>query len=96
MYLSIRRYPSSNPAEVTKRVQAGFVPLLQTIPGFVAYYVVDSGPNTWTSINVFESREGAEQSNQLAAQWAPGNVGAHLTGKPEITVGPVSIHASRS
>jgi hypothetical protein len=44
MYATVRRYEGvTDPAEAGRRVDEGFVPLIQELPGFVAYYWVDAG-----------------------------------------------------
>ena len=45
-------------------------------------------------MSVFENRESAEQSNQVAAQWVR-TIGGLLLGPPEITSGEIVIHAER-
>jgi hypothetical protein len=43
MYASIRQYQTTHgaAAELARRVQEGFVPIIASAPGFIAYYVVD-------------------------------------------------------
>jgi hypothetical protein len=44
MYAVVRRYDGvTDPAEAGRLVKEGFVPLLREVPGFVAYYWVNSG-----------------------------------------------------
>lgn len=91
MYASIRKYKLTSPAEAIRRVKAGFVPLVIRQEGFVAYYGVDSGNGTWTTISIFESREGAEKTNPDAAKWVSENVGDMVEGTPEVTSGEMVI-----
>ena len=69
MYTSIRRYKTDSVAEVTKRVNEQFVPLIKGIPDLVAYYLVNTDHGTMTSVSVFETQEGQEESNRVAASW---------------------------
>jgi len=94
MYASIRRYKTGAAGEVNRLVSAGFVPQIRRAPGFIAYYGVDAGHGTWASVSVFESREQADLSNQLAAEWVRNNVASLVTGKPDITAGDVIAHAA--
>jgi len=94
MFASIRRYRTNDAAEVTRQVNEGFVPLINEQPGFVAYYVLDSGDGTWTSISIFQDRAGAEGSNHLAADWARQHVADLLVAGPDITAGEVVAQAS--
>ena len=93
MHISIRRYKTSSGAELTRRVQEGFMPLIRQAPGFIAYYVVETDRDVWTSISVFATEAQAEASNQFAREWAGANVLA-LSGIPDVTSGPVTAHAT--
>ncbi|HWA86001.1 MAG TPA: hypothetical protein VG710_07255 [Opitutus sp.] len=95
MHISIRRYKTKSGAELTRRVQAGFLPLIRQAEGFIAYYVVESGGDAWTSISVFETAAQAEASNTFAREWAGANVLA-LSGVPDVTAGPVMAHAAKT
>ena len=92
MFASIRRYATDDPDQVIRHCRADFAPLVRNTPGFVAYYVVHAGDGIVATISVFETREGAEASNRLAAAWVSDNV-ATLLGTPDITAGEVVIHA---
>jgi len=94
MYASIRRYKSSpgGAAELARRVNQGFVPIISKAPGFVAYYVVDAGNDVVASVSVFQDQAGAEESNRMAADWVKDNIAALVTGAPEITAGAVTVH----
>jgi hypothetical protein len=44
MYVTVRRYEGvSDPSEVERQVDEGFIPIISEMPGFVAYYFVDAG-----------------------------------------------------
>jgi hypothetical protein len=91
MFVSIRRYKvnSKNLPEITRRAQAGFVPIIKGSPGFVAYYGLDTGEGTAATITIFQDKAGAEESNRRAAAWVKENLAGLLDGAPEITVGDV-------
>ncbi len=95
MHASIRRYQVSAPAEVTRKVKEGFLPLIAKAPGFVAYYAIEAGPKEWVSVSVFDTKAGAEESTRLAADWAKKNVAAWLSGTPAVTAGDVVAHAKK-
>jgi len=72
MYGTVRQYDGiENPTEVIKQVAETFLPEQREIPGFVSYYFVDVGEagGRMISISVFESEEGAAESNRRAAAW---------------------------
>ena len=94
MYVSIRRYGLLTREQVEKvlqRVREGFIPIIRDQPGFSAYYALDSGGGTLTSISIFEHRAGAEKSNQMAEDWVGKNPNT-LPTSPEIIVGEVGAH----
>lgn len=93
MYASIRRYRTPEPEEVRRLVEVGFLPVLRRQPGFVSYTLVHAGNGVMVSVSVFETREGAEDSNRMAAEWAAQNAGPLVQGRPDITQGEVVAHA---
>src|SRR5215203_5399518 len=67
-------------------------PYHQKCTGFLAYYALDSGSGTLTSISIFEHRAGAEKSNKLAEDWVGMTLSSALPTSPEIIVGEVGAH----
>jgi hypothetical protein len=95
MHVSIRRYGllTREPVEkVMQGVREGFLPIIRDQPGFLAYYVLNSGSGTLTSISIFEHRAGAEKSNRMAEAWVGKNMTNTLPTSPEIIVGEVGAH----
>ena len=94
MYASIRRYGTTPgaAAELARRVNQGFVPIISAARGFVAYYVVDAGNDVVASVSVFQDQAGAEESNRMAADWVKGNLASLVSGPPEVTAGAVTVH----
>ena len=95
MYVSIRRYGllTREPVkEVLQGVREGFLPIIRDQPGSLAYYSIDSGGGTLTSISIFEHRAGAERSNRIAENWIGKNLTNTLPTSPEIIVGEVGAH----
>jgi hypothetical protein len=95
MYVAIRRYGllTNEPVEqVFQGIREGFIPIIKNAPGFLAYYTLDSGNGTLTSISVFEDRAGAEKSNKLAEDWVGRSLSSALPTSPETIVGEVGAH----
>ncbi len=95
MYVAIRQYGllTNEPVEsVLRGVREGFLPIIRSAPGFLAYYVLESGGGTLTSISIFEHRAGAERSNKLAEDWVGSSLSSALPTSPEIIVGEVGAH----
>jgi hypothetical protein len=95
MYVAIRQYGllTNEPVEkVWQGVREGFIPIIKNAPGFLAYYALDSGDGTLTSISIFEHQAGAERSNKLAEDWVGRTLSSALPTSPEIIVGKVGAH----
>ena len=95
MYVAIRQYGllTNGPAEkVMQGIGEGFIPIIKNAPGFLAYYTLDSGGGTLTSISVFEHRAGAERSNKLAEDWVGRALPSALPTSPVVRVGKVGAH----
>jgi hypothetical protein len=97
MYTAVRKYKTT-PGAVSKliqRVQEGFVPIISQVPGFVAYYALDTGNDTVASISVFDDQAGADASTRQAADWVKQNLADLVQGTPEITAGEVLIYKTK-
>ena len=93
MYAAFRSYRTEEAAEVAKRVNEGFIPIISKAPGFLAYYAIDTGQGVVASFSVFETRSQAEASNRIAADWVNENI-APLLDVPEITAGEIVVHTT--
>lgn len=92
MHMITRRYKASNLAEVVRRVTEGYVPIIRSAPGFVAYYVVDLGENELMSVQVFETKAEADEAGKRVATWVPENLGDVISSPHEVVTGNVVIH----
>jgi hypothetical protein len=95
MYATVRRYEGvTDPSEVARLVNEGFLPIISEIPGFVDYYFVDGGDGVLASTSIFKSASGEEEPNWRAGEF----VGQHLTpllpSPPHITAGEVVAHTA--
>jgi hypothetical protein len=95
MYASIRRYVVHRESvdEIAGRISEGFVPVIRDIPGFVAYYVVDTGTGIAISISIFDNQAGAEQSAAAARDHIKENLASLFPNLPEIMDGQVIVKA---
>ena len=71
MYASLRTYRIESGATeaLMHRVDRDFAEALSQEDGFVAYQALDTGNDMIMTISVFRSREQAEASDALAAEW---------------------------
>jgi len=95
MYGAVRRYEGiTNDAEAARLVGESFVPLLEHVPGFIAYYWIDAGHGVMASLSLFESQEGADKSVQIAKAWVAEKAPALFPNPPRVTEGPVVASAT--
>src|SRR5947209_6597318 len=92
MYATIRRYKTTSAAEVVRLINETFVPRISEIKGFEAYYAFDAGEEVVASTSVFDSQEGADQSNLLAEDWIAKNGASFFVGKFPTLQGEVKAH----
>jgi len=95
MYVAIRRYriPLNQVTEVTQQVETGFLPLLKQLPGFLEYYWLNAGNGYLVAVGMFESKDAAEESTRMAADYVRQFIPALARNPPEVTEGEVLVHA---
>lgn len=97
MYSSIRRYTTnpSDAAAIIELVKQGNIQeRIGSIPGFVAYYMLDCGEGVVATVSVFQDQVGADQSNAVAAEWVKENVLPNYSvSAPDITAGEIILSA---
>ena len=90
MYAAVRRYEGiTDDAEAARLVRDSFLPRLDDIPGFIAYYWIDAGKGTMASLSVFDDKEGADRSVALAHDWIVETAPGLFPNPPQVTEGPV-------
>ena len=90
MYGAVRRYESiTDDAEAGRLVRESFMPLLEGVSGFIAYYWVDAGEGVMASLSVFEDKAGADESVTLAQRWVQENAASLIPNPPQVTEGSV-------
>ena len=74
MYAAVRRYEGIiDDDEAARLVRDSFMPELEKVAGFVAYYWIDAGDGIMASLSVFEDKAGADESVKFAHQWIVDN-----------------------
>jgi hypothetical protein len=89
MYASVRQYRSSDAAEVGRRAQEEFVPIVRQIQGVSAWYLIDGGDGTLITITLCDDEAAAEESVNSARDWVQANVADLVEGTPTVTNGEV-------
>ena len=90
MYAAVRRYEGiTDDAEAGRLVGESFIPQLEHISGFIAYYWIDAGDGVMASLSVFDDKGGADESVALAHKWVAENAAALIPNPPRVTEGLV-------
>jgi len=96
MYAAVRRYEGiTDDDEAARLVRESFMPQLEKVPGFVAYYWIDAGDGLMASLSVFEDKEGADASVEFAHQWVAENAPNLFPNPPVVTEGLVVAHDTK-
>ncbi len=92
MFGVVRRFQADAATlqDFAQRIQ-GVLPELQQIQGFVSYNVVLSG-DTLVSLSIYQDKAGADQSTEVARQYALERWSDLKLNAPEITEGDVTAH----
>jgi hypothetical protein len=95
MYSIVREYlvESEKSEEFADRLRSEFLPEIESIPGFVAYYLVCIDPNRCMTINIFSDKNGAEASVEAARNWvaSKSELTEMLPWPPRVVAGEVSL-----
>ena len=97
MYTTVRRYEGvTDPSEVIRQVNEGFLPIVSEIEGFVNHSFIDAGEGVVVSISVFEHQSGAEESTWRAGEY----IGEHglaslFPNPPLVTEGEVVAYRDK-
>lgn len=98
MYATIRRYAAKNPSAtkdlftgLKQRIEDGFLPRLQDVPGFHCYYVVNADNRELVTVSIFETPEGAKESTRRAAAFVKTDPVRDQLKDPEIIEGELLV-----
>jgi hypothetical protein len=81
-------------AEVLATIEDGFIPLVEAVPGFVAYLgVADPSSRQSAYVNVFADKTGADESTRVGGEWLQENEYEFFTGDPIVIEGTVGVAA---
>lgn len=90
MYAAVRRYEGIvDDDEAARLVRESFMPQLEKVPGFLAYYWIDAGDGVMASLSVFDDKAGADESVKFARKWIEENAPNLFPNPPRVTEGEV-------
>jgi hypothetical protein len=79
---------------VNTTIDEGFVPLVETIPGFIAYFG-SGNPDTGDMIyvGVYADKTGADESTRRGGEWLTENSYDFFVGDPIVIEGVIDVEA---
>ena len=93
MYVVVRRYTgASKLIDVMVEREAEVKDLISSVPGFRAYYAVNTGNGGVATITACDDPAGTTESSRRAAEWVRNNVSGATIGPPEISEGETYIN----
>jgi hypothetical protein len=93
MYATLRHYEVIDKLrvdEITRKADESLVPSMSELPGFAAFFFIDSGGGVLTSIGLFDDASEAHESTRIAARWVrEQKLESAIPNPPKITAGQV-------
>jgi hypothetical protein len=87
--------PDNDVDEMMRLISEGYLPLVEALPGFVAYFgSADAEGNTQAYVTVFDDQAGTEESTRVAGEWLTSNNYAFFTGEPMFLDGVIGSAAN--
>ena len=97
MYAIIRRWTPKGSinqqtfTDLKRRLEEGFLPLVQDVRGFHSYYAINVGNKELVTVGVFEDKTGAAESTRRAADFVKKDPLKDQLGTPEILEGELLV-----
>ncbi len=92
MYATVRVYSGSALADALVERETEVKQLISGIDGFEAYYLIKTADGT-ASVSVYQSQDGTEESNRVAAAWIVENLPQFAGSAPQVSAGEVVVSA---
>ena len=93
MYVVVRRYTgASKLVEAMVARQSEVKDLISSVPGFRAYYAIETGNGGVATITACDDQAGTTESSRRAAEWVRNNVSGVTISPPEISEGEAYIN----
>jgi hypothetical protein len=92
MFVTMRRYSPKNGSVnkasldlLRRQIQNDFLPVVQKVPGFKAYYLLNVANQEVVTLMFCETKDGTAESNQCASDYTLRNPLIYELGRPEVT-----------
>ena len=95
MYAVIRKYDlvPGTVEEFIRDAQKSLVPIINRVPGFREYSLVEIGDDDVAVISIFESLADAKEAARQTAGWVAEHTELFLQGISKAMAGPVRVHS---
>jgi heme-degrading monooxygenase HmoA len=93
MYAVIRTYNliRGTKEQLVQHVQGSLVPLLNQVPGFRAYFLMDAGDNEVAIVSTFDTLADAQAAERLTKEWVAEYAESCIQGCSKIAAGQVKV-----
>ncbi|HEX6104251.1 MAG TPA: hypothetical protein VFZ26_01625 [Gemmatimonadales bacterium] len=97
MYAIIRRYTTKGTVtedtikDLKRRIEDGFLPIVQDVRGFHSYYALTVGTRELVTVGVFDDKAGATESTRRAADFVKKDPMKDQLGSPEVIEGDLLV-----
>ncbi len=100
MFISVRKYRNVvSVAEVKRRVEEEFIPVLKRNPGFLGYHLIDCNSpesgNILTAISIYDNWESVMASNAAAKDFVRHRLADQLPEPADAVGGEVIVNVQR-
>jgi hypothetical protein len=95
MHATVRRIrvKPQQAAEVARLIESEYLPMINSLDGFVSYTLVDLGSDEVSSVGIFANAESAERANETARSWTTERLGPLVESPLEARAGAVLVAA---
>jgi heme-degrading monooxygenase HmoA len=95
MYTVIRKYDlvPGSVEQFIQQVQKSLVPIINRVPGFREYSLVEIGENEVIAISIFDSLDDAKVSARQTAAWVAEHTELFFQGFSKAMAGQVRVHS---
>jgi len=94
MFAAISTYGVTDIDDLSELVKEQFLPIVESVPGFVAFYVVDPGDGLATTITICDDKPGADEATSRTAEWVQERALDLIESGPAVVTGAVTAETA--
>ena len=94
MFAAISTYGVTDIDDLSELVKEQFLPIVESVPGFVAFYVVDPGDGLATTITICDDKAGADEATSRTAEWVQERALGLIESGPAVVTGAVTAETA--